>query len=112
MTVSKRPSGRKRKVACADDDVHHLRLYVAGITPRSVRAVENLKQICELDLAGEYELEIIDIYKHPGRASEDQIVAVPTLIDTKGGRICKMIGDLSERSRVRTALGLPPNPPS
>ena len=54
-----------------------LRLYVAGITPRSLRAVQNIKRICETELAGHYDLEVIDLYKQPKRAAQDQIVALP-----------------------------------
>jgi len=85
---------------------HRLRLYVAGSSPRSIRAVQNAKRICEADLAGRYDLEVIDIYKEPGRAAADQIVAVPTLIKREPGLPRCMIGDLSETALVRQRLDL------
>ena len=85
---------------------HILRLYVAGSSPRSVRALENLKRVCETELAGHYQLEVVDIYEEPRRASEDQIVAIPTLIKQAPGSVRRMIGDLSELAAVRQGLGL------
>jgi circadian clock protein KaiB len=85
---------------------HELRLYVAGSSPRSLRAVQNVKRICEAELAGHYSLEVIDIYKEPHRASEDQIVAIPTLVKQAPGLIRRLIGDLSDTSALRNGLGL------
>src|SRR5438874_12590535 len=91
-----------------ESEEHHvLRLYVAGITSRSVRAVQNIKRICETELAGHYDLEVIDLYKQPKRAAQDQIVALPTLINTAAGKPTRLIGDLSQEARVRVGLGLP-----
>jgi len=89
------------------EERHVLRLYVAGITPRSMRAVQNIKRICEAELAGHYDLEIVDLYKQPQRAAQDQIVAVPTLVTRASGGATKLIGDLSQEARVRVGLGLP-----
>lgn len=86
--------------------VHRLRLYVAGSSPRSLRAVENLTRMCESELAGHYQLEIVDIYKEPHRVAEDQIVAIPTLIKQAPGAVSRMIGDLSQEAQVRHGLGL------
>jgi len=85
---------------------HRLRLYVAGSTPRSLRAIHNLKHICETELAGRYELEVVDIYKEPKRALEDQIIAIPTLIKCAPGAVRRLIGDLSEIAAVRRGLEL------
>ena len=85
---------------------HKLRLYVAGSGPRSMRAVENLTRVCESELAGRYKLEVVDIYKEPRRAAEDEIVAIPTLVKQAPGEVRKMIGDLSQLSVVRQGLGL------
>src|ERR1700722_15436222 len=85
---------------------HLLRLYVAGSSPRSLRAIQNIKRICETELHGQYELEVIDVYTHPKRATEDQIVAIPTLIQRAPGVVRRMIGDLSKEVKVRLGLGL------
>jgi len=87
-------------------DRHLLRLYVAGTTPRSMRAVQSIKRICESELAGSYDLEVIDVYKQPGRAVEDQIVAIPTLIKQAPGMVRRLIGDLSQEAKVLMGLGL------
>ena len=85
---------------------HKLRLYIAGSNVRSLRAVQNLKRVCEAELAGRYKLEVVDIYKHPRRAAEDRIVAIPTLVKEAPGAVTRMIGDLSETAIVRHGLGL------
>lgn len=85
---------------------HQLRLYVAGSSPRSLRAVQNVKRICEAELAGKYSLEVVDIYQEPRRATEDQVVAIPTLIKQAPGVIRRLIGDLSDTSVLRRGLGL------
>jgi circadian clock protein KaiB len=85
---------------------HQLRLYVAGSTPRSLRAVQNIQRVCESELSGHYSLEVVDIYKEPRRAAEDQIVAIPTLIKQAPGLVRRMIGDLSQTALLRQGLGL------
>ena len=85
---------------------HELRLYVAGSSPRSLRAVQNLKRICESELSGHYSLEVVDIYREPARAAQDQIIAIPTLIKQAPGALRRIIGDLSETSVLRKGLGL------
>lgn len=84
-----------------------LHLFITGVTPNSTRAVRNLKQICEQYLAGRYELLIIDIYQQPVLARQEQITAAPTLIRQRPLPIRRLIGDLSERAVVLTALNLP-----
>jgi circadian clock protein KaiB len=84
----------------------HLRLYVAGQTPKSVLAFSNLKQICELHLQGRYEIEIIDLLQNPQLARGDQILAVPTLVRRLPEPIKKIIGDLSNTERVLVGLDL------
>lgn len=88
------------------EKLHLLRLYVAGSTPRSLRAVQNLTHLCERELYGRYQLEVVDIYKEPGRATEDQIVAIPTLVKRAPGAVRRLIGDLSEIAAVRRGLEL------
>lgn len=83
-----------------------LRLYVAGSAARSLRAIDNVRRLCEAELAGRYRLEVVDIYNQPRRASEDQVVAIPTLIKEAPGLVRRMIGDMSETSLLRQGLGL------
>jgi circadian clock protein KaiB len=85
-----------------------LRLYVTGITPRSQRAIENIRKICEESLKGRYDLEVIDIYQQPERAREEQIIAAPTLIKKLPLPLRKLIGDMSNRDRILIGLGLEP----
>jgi circadian clock protein KaiB len=81
-----------------------LRLYVTGTTARSLRAIANIKRICEEHLQGRYELEVIDIYQQPALAAGDQIVAVPTLIKELPSPLRRFIGDLSDEERVLFGL--------
>jgi circadian clock protein KaiB len=85
---------------------YELRLYVAGTTPKSLRAVQNLKRICEAELPDDYHLEVVDVYKEAARLALDQVVAIPTLIKFAPGEVKRMIGDLSQESQVRKGLGL------
>jgi len=83
-----------------------LRLYVAGRTPKSVTALANLKRLCEDQLAGHYQLEVVDLMEHPERAKADQIVAIPTLVRQLPQPLKQMIGDLSNKERVIVGLEL------
>ena len=83
-----------------------LRLYVAGQTPKSLAAFANLKKICEEHLAGQYNIEVIDLLKNPQLASGDQILAIPTLVRKLPEPIRKIIGDLSDTERVLVGLNL------
>ena len=83
-----------------------LRLYVTGATPRSSRAVLNIKAICEGHLQGRYRLEMIDIYQHPVLAKGEQIVAAPTLIKMLPLPLRQFIGDMSEKEKILLGLGL------
>jgi len=85
-----------------------LRLYVAGQTPKSVTALENLKRLCESHLAGRYEIEVIDLLVNPKLAAGDQILAVPTLVRKFPEPIRKIIGDLSSEERVLVGLDIKP----
>lgn len=82
------------------------RIYIAGITPKSVRALENLKRLCEDLLDGNYRIEVVDLLKHPDRASMDQILAIPTVVRKTPDPEHKVIGDLSDRNRVVAGLGI------
>jgi circadian clock protein KaiB len=87
-----------------------LRLYVTGMTPRSARAVKNLRAICDEYLEGRYDLEVIDIYQQPVLAKGEQIIAAPTLIKKLPLPVRRIIGDMSNRERVLLALHLVRSP--
>lgn len=87
-----------------------LRLYVAGQTDRSVRAIANLKRICEEHLAGRYTIEVIDLLDQPQLAAGDQILALPTLVRRLPPPLKKIIGDLSSEERVLVGLDVRPRP--
>jgi circadian clock protein KaiB len=86
------------------EDHYHLRLYVAGQTPKSLTAFANLKAICEEHLAGKYTIEIIDLLENPSLAAGHQILAIPTLVRQLPEPIRKIIGDLSNTERVLVGL--------
>ena len=92
----------------ADPDVWELRLYVAGKTARSLAAFENLTRLCEEHLAGKYQIEVVDLLRHPQLAKGDQIVAIPTLVRKLPQPIRKVIGDLSNVERTLVGLQLRP----
>jgi circadian clock protein KaiB len=88
------------------DGAYHLRLYVAGQSPKSVRAVENLRHVCEEYLPGRYTIELVDLIENPERARSDEIIAVPTLIRKLPEPIRRIIGDLSDTDKVLIGLQL------
>lgn len=88
------------------DDLCELRLYVAGETPRSVAALNNLKRICEEHLKGRYRIEVIDLLVNPQLARGDQILAIPTLVRKLPAPVRRIIGDLSQTERVLVGLDL------
>ena len=83
-----------------------LRLYVAGTSARSLRAIKNAREICDEHLEGRYELEVIDVFQQPTLAKDDQIVAVPTLIKKLPLPLRRFIGDLSDRKVILVGLDL------
>ncbi len=85
-----------------------LTLYVAGQTPNSIKAFANLKRICEENLKGKYQIEVIDLLENPQLARGDQILAVPTLVRKLPPPVKKIIGDLSNTERVLIGLELRP----
>jgi circadian clock protein KaiB len=89
-----------------------LKLYITGMTPRSREAIRNLQKVCHEYLAGNYELEIIDIYQQPTLAKGDQIIAVPTLIKKLPTPLRRLIGDLSQEDRIILGLDLSLKSPS
>jgi circadian clock protein KaiB len=97
---------RPRTAKPAQAEVFKLRLYVAGQTPKSVRAFANLKVLCDEHLEGRYQIEVIDLLEHPEMARGDQIVAIPTLVIKLPQPVRKIIGDLSNTDRVLVGLAL------
>ncbi len=89
-------------------EFYTLRLYVAGQTPKSIQAFENLQRICDTYLAGRYKIEVIDLLKNPKLARGDQILAIPTLVRRLPPPIRKIIGDLSNTERVLIGLDIVP----
>ncbi len=96
----------------ANGEVWHLRLYVAGQTPKSIAAFANLKRICEAHMQGRYRVEVIDLMEHPQLAKGDQILAIPTLVRKLPEPLKRIIGDLSNEERVLVGLDLRPGNPS
>ncbi len=93
---------KKRSSAAKRKSMYHLRLYVAGQTPKSVTAFANLKKICADNLQGSYKIEVIDLLKKPQLAKGDQILAIPTLVPP----VKRIIGDLSDAQRVLVGCDL------
>lgn len=88
------------------DEKYYLVLYITGASPNSVRAVNNIKVICEEFLKGNYSLEIIDVHQTPEVAQNEQIIALPTLIKKGPGPRRRLVGDLSDKARVLRGLGI------
>lgn len=103
------PGGTEASPSPYEASRYVLRLYVTGKTPNSLRAIANLKQLCEEYLQGRYDLQVIDIYQQPALAEGDQIVAVPTLIRKLPTPLRRLIGDLSDREKVLFGLDLQPD---
>jgi circadian clock protein KaiB len=97
---------KKNKIASKKTDKLVLQLFVSGMTEKSMKAIENIKHICDQQYKGTYELEIIDIYKDPHKASEHHIVFSPSLIKKNPLPKKILIGTLSDREKVMTALGI------
>ena len=89
-----------------EGDAFLLKLYVAGKTPRSMTALENLRQICEDHLKGRYQIEVIDLARNPQLARTDKILAIPTLVRNLPMPIRRIIGDLSDTEQVLIGLNI------
>jgi circadian clock protein KaiB len=96
----------KAKKSASKGEQFVLRLYVAGSSPKSLRAIQNARRICDEHLAGCYTLEVIDIFQQPALAKDDQIIAVPTLIKKLPAPLRRFIGDLSDRNVLIVGLDL------
>lgn len=86
----------------------NLRLYVAGHTPRGLNAIRNLRRVCEENLPGQYDIEVVDLLDRPALAIADQVVAVPTVVRMKPAPIRRVVGDLSDNGRVLHGLRIEP----
>jgi circadian clock protein KaiB len=84
-------------------------LYVTDRSPKCVRAIENLRRVCEEHLAGRYQIEVVDLLENPRRAADDQILAVPTVVRRLPAPTRKLVGDLSDSDRLLVGLQLPPS---
>jgi circadian clock protein KaiB len=104
----KRSTASKLESADAETAVqrYELKLYVAGATAGSLRAIANIKAICEQYLKGRYDLRVVDVYGRPALLRVEQIVAVPTLVKTLPLPVRSMVGDLSRTERVLQGLDL------
>lgn len=103
---SKELKAMERAVAKQGKTKYVLRLYIAGITPRSTQAVLNIRNLCEEYLRGRFDLEVIDIYQQPILAEGEQIIAAPTLIKKLPLPLRRFIGDLSNIDRILVGLDL------
>ena len=77
-----------------------LTLFITGVTPRSLRAVANVRSFCESELAGVHELEIVDLYQHPERAQPANVVVAPTLVRHEPKPVRLLVGDMSDTERL------------
>lgn len=96
--------------AATDSSRWLLRLYIAGQSPRSITALANLRHLCEAHLAGQYEIEVVDLLVTPHLAEGDRIVAIPTLVRRLPEPIRKVIGDLSDAEKTLVGLQLRSRP--
>jgi circadian clock protein KaiB len=98
----------KQTAPSSEDTATHyvLRLYVTGASPRSARAISNIRKICEEHLEGNYDLEVVDITEHPILAEGEQIIAAPTLVKKLPLPLRRFIGDMSQTERILLGLDL------
>jgi circadian clock protein KaiB len=101
MTVTESAGG-------PEEQKYLLKLFVTRSSPRAEQAIANLQEICRGELAGRYHLEVIDVVEHPARAEEARILATPTLIKQLPPPLRRIIGDLSDKSKVLLGLELRP----
>jgi len=108
--MTKTPARRKPTTKPPQRAKYLLRLYVTGTTGRSMRAIQNVRRICEEHLQGLYDLEVVDIYKNLPLARGDQIIAAPTLIRRLPVPLRRLIGDMSDEQRVLVGLDIRSRP--
>jgi circadian clock protein KaiB len=96
----------EKKIKDKNSQKYVLRLYVAGMSPKSVKAIDNLNRLCQENLEGRYELDIIDLYQSPIFAKDGQIIAAPTLIKELPEPIRRFVGDMSNTEKLIVGLDL------
>ena len=96
----------ERALAEAEPKKYVLRLYVTGMTPRSQRAIENVRKLCQEHLDGRFELQVLDIYQQPELAKQEQLLAAPTLIKKLPLPLRRVLGDMANPGRLLAALGI------
>ncbi len=101
-------TGDKARELAPPAEVVELRLYVAGRTPKCVRAMENLQEACDTYLPGQYRIAVVDLLENPQLAADDQILAVPTLVRKLPEPMRKIVGDLSDTERLLVGLQVRP----
>ena len=106
--MTRTPARKKATAARPKPARYVLRLYVTGTTGKSMRAIQNVRRICEEHLQGLYDLEVVDIYKNLPLARGDQIIAAPTLIKRLPAPLRRLIGDMSDEQRVLVGLDVRP----
>ncbi len=108
MAAGKRHQGEELEKAAkeASGQTYVLKLYITGMTPRSSKAIMNIRKICEEHLNGRFDLEIVDIYQNPVLAKGEQIIAAPTLIKKLPLPLRKFIGDMSDTERILLGFDL------
>jgi circadian clock protein KaiB len=108
--ATKKPTTSTREfekaISRPDQSKYVLRLYVTGMTPRSTKAIENVRKLCEEYLPGRYDLDVVDIYQQPILAKGEQIIATPTLIKKLPLPLRKIIGDMSDSERFLVGIDL------
>ena len=112
MNMSKEPTNKAKDFEKALKDKQNLKyvlhLYVTGTTPKSARAIRNIRKICDEYLRGRCELDVIDVYQQPGIARQEDITVTPTLVKALPSPLRKLIGDLSDTEHVLVGLNLTP----
>ena len=108
MTGETKTKAKRNSKKVNAEERYQLRLYVAGQTPKSITAFDNLKRICAEHLEGQCSIEVIDLLVNPQLAKGDQILAVPTLVRKLPEPVKKIIGDLSNTERVLVGLDIKP----
>ncbi len=106
MRQAKGDGSVKKGLQIEEQNNYTLRLYVSGMTQRSMTAIQNIRKICDEKLKGRCDLQVIDIYKQPVLAKGEQIIATPTLIKKLPPPLRKFIGDLSNTERILIGLDL------
>jgi circadian clock protein KaiB len=104
--IATRAKTHKQKAVNNAGDKYYLRLYIAGLTPKAVTALKNLRSICEEKLEGKYHIDICDILKHPQLGRKYQILAIPTLMRMQPHPVRLIIGDLSNTERLMAGLDI------